>query len=142
MRKTETAKGRKPSARPTGGRSRTAALVACLEAKPGAVANPMTAPRSTQTSAVIYKVMGKMFAIVSARGAEYVILKCDPNLAQSLREEYDGVGHRSHLDKRFWICVDLDADVPADEIERLAGHSYELVRSSLTRKQRAELESS
>jgi predicted DNA-binding protein (MmcQ/YjbR family) len=35
--------------------------------------------------------------------------------------------------------VSLDADVPADEIERLAAHSYELVCADLTRKQKAEL---
>ena len=61
------------------------------------------------------------------------------NLAQSLREQYEGVGHRSHLDRRFWISVNLDADVPKEEIERLAGHSYALVCEGLTRKQKAEL---
>jgi predicted DNA-binding protein (MmcQ/YjbR family) len=113
--------------------------MACLEAKPGAVAKPMSAPRASTPSVLIYKVMGKMFAIVSIRGIENVILKCDPNLAQVLREQYTGVGHRSHLDRRYWISVNLDSDVPADEIERLAGHSYELVCATLTRKQRAEL---
>src|SRR5262245_31505922 len=80
-----------------------------------------------------------MFAILSVRGTEYVILKCDPALAQLVRTQYKGVGHRSHLDKRHWIAVDLDADVPAKEIKRLAAHSYELVVAGLTRKQQAEL---
>ena len=119
---------------------RTVALKACIEAKPGAVANPMSAGRASTPSVLIYKVMGKMFAILSVKGLENVILKCDPNLAQSLREQYDGVGHRSHLDRRFWISVNLDADVSAKEIERLVGHSYALVCAGLTRKQRAELE--
>jgi len=94
MRKTGLTKGRMRSTPPPAeiGR-RTAALMACLDAKPGAVANPMNAPGIVRI-----------------------------------------------LDRRFWISVDLDADVPAAEIERLAGHSYELVRSSLSRKQRAELE--
>jgi predicted DNA-binding protein (MmcQ/YjbR family) len=48
-------------------------------------------------------------------------------------------GQRSHLDRRHWISVNLDADVPAAEIERLATHSYELVCAGLTRKQKAEL---
>ena len=51
---------------------------------------------------------------------------CDPALAEMLRAQYTGVGHRSHLDKRFWIAVDLDADVPSKEIKRLVEHSYEL----------------
>jgi predicted DNA-binding protein (MmcQ/YjbR family) len=123
----------------TGPSRRTAALMAWIESKPGAEANPMSAPRASSPNVLIYKVMGKMFAILSIRGIENVILKCDPNLAQALREQYAGVGHRSHLDRRFWISVNLDADVPPDEVERLVGHSYELVCSGLTRKQKAEL---
>ncbi len=57
-----------------------------------------------------------------------------------LRGQYEGVGHRSHLDRRFWISVDLNADVPAAEIKRLAASSYALVRASLTKKQQAELD--
>jgi predicted DNA-binding protein (MmcQ/YjbR family) len=118
----------------------TLALKAVLEAMPGAVGQPMTAATGTTPLVLIFKVMGKMFAILSLRGAQNVILKCDPHLAEVLREQYAGVGHRSHLDRRFWISVDLDADVPAAEIERLAAQSYDLVRAGLTRKQRAELE--
>jgi predicted DNA-binding protein (MmcQ/YjbR family) len=114
----------------------TDTVKAALEAKPGAVG----APLPSAPGVVIYKVMGKMFAILEMRRVEAVILKCDPHLAELLREQYAGIGHRSHLDRRFWICVDLDADVPAEEIERLAAHSYELVRAKLTRKQQAELE--
>ena len=100
----------------------------------------MAASRGGAPLVLIFKVMGKMFAILSVRGTENVILKCDPHLAETLREQYAGVGHRSHLDRRFWISVDLDADVPAEEIERLAAHSYDLVRAKLTRKQKTGLE--
>jgi predicted DNA-binding protein (MmcQ/YjbR family) len=110
-----------------------------LDAMPGAVSKPMSAPIASTPSVLIYKVMGKMFAILSIRRIENVILKCDPNLAHVLREQYTGVGHRSHLDRRYWISVNLDADVPADEVERLVEHSYGLVCSNLTRKQKAEL---
>jgi predicted DNA-binding protein (MmcQ/YjbR family) len=118
---------------------RTLALKAVLDAMPCAAGEPMTASRGTLPLVLIYKVMGKMFAVLSVRGAESVILKCDPHLAEVLRAQYAGVGHRSHLDRRFWISVELDADVPMDEIERLAGQSYDLVRGGLTRKQQAEL---
>ena len=118
---------------------RTTALKTFLEAKTGATVHPMRPPRSAAPSVNLYKVMGKMFAILSLRGDEYVILKCDPHLAEMLRGQYEGVGHRSHLDRRFWIAIDLDADVPLAEIKRLAAHSYDLVRSGLTKKQQAEL---
>ena len=80
-----------------------------------------------------------MFAILEARRLELVILKCDPQLVEVLREQYEGVGHRSHLDRRFWIHVRLDADVPPEEVERLAAGSYALVTAGLTRAQKAAL---
>jgi predicted DNA-binding protein (MmcQ/YjbR family) len=112
---------------------------AWLDAKPGGVAEPTGAPRAKTPSALIYKVMGKMFAILSIRGFEGVSLKCDPHLAEILREQYAGVGHRYHMDRRHWISVSLDADVPMDEVERLVAGSYDLVCAGLTKKQQAEL---
>ena len=62
----------------------------------------MSAPRASAPSVLIYKVMGKMFAVLSIRRIENVILKCDPELGEALREQYAGVGHRSHLDRRHF----------------------------------------
>ena len=118
-----------------------ASVKALLDTRPGAVAEPAPAPKPTSTpSAFLYKVKGKMFAILATGKVKAVSLKCDPHLAEILREQYQGVGHRYHLDRRHWISIELDADVPADEIERLVLGSYDLVRAGLTRKQRAELE--
>jgi predicted DNA-binding protein (MmcQ/YjbR family) len=119
----------------------TAALKTVLDAKTGAVGEPYFAARGSTPLILMYKVMGKTFAILSARDEEFVILKSDPHLAEILRETYRGVGHRSHLDRRFWISVELNADVPKDELERLVAASYDVVCKGLTRKQKAELTS-
>jgi predicted DNA-binding protein (MmcQ/YjbR family) len=119
------------------GIGRTAvAVVAAIEAKPGAVAAPLASARGV----TLYKVMDKLFAIVTLGRLPSVILKCDPHLAEILREQYAGVGHRSHLDRRFWISVTFGSDVPVDEIERLVAQSYDLVCAKLTRRQKAELQ--
>jgi len=118
---------------------RTAAVVRWVEAKPGSEGTLFCARRGSLPIAAIYKVKGKMFAIVGLRGGENVILKCDPELVPALKDQYSGVGHRSHLDRRFWISVSLDADVPVGRIRSLISQSYELVCASLTRKQQAEL---
>jgi len=88
---------------------------------------------------LIYKIMGKMFAILSLRAEPFVILKCDPFRADLLRQTFAGVGHRSHLDRRYWISVDLDGDVPPEEVESLVAHSWDQVAATLTRKQKEAL---
>jgi predicted DNA-binding protein (MmcQ/YjbR family) len=118
---------------------RTAALKAFLDKLPGATAEARAAATGAIPLVLIYKVAGKMFAILSVRKSQNVILKSDAHLAEILRETYTGIGHRSHLDRRFWIAVDLDADVPPNEVERLAAASYALVSDGLTKKQKAEL---
>lgn len=116
------------------------ALMAHLDAKPGAVPVPYFPARATTPLILMYKIMEKIFAIVSVRGDEGVILKCDPDLVPMLREQFAGIGHRSHLDARYWISVSLDSDVPAKEIKRLADQSYQLVYSGLSKKQKAEFD--
>ncbi len=113
--------------------------MARLSEKRGATSAPAPAPVGRAPPAIIYKVMGKMFAIVGLGQTEHVILKCDPHLVDVLKTTYAGVGQRSHLDPRSWISVELDADVPMQDIGRLVDQSYDLVCASLTRKQRAEL---
>lgn len=115
-----------------------AALAALLDGLPGAVGEPYLAPRGTEPIAILYKIAGKMFAILSAR-EPWIVVKCDPFLIDILKDQYEGVGHRTHLDPRHWISLDLEGDVPGEEIARLARGSHELVRAGLTRKQRAAL---
>ncbi|MEI9988818.1 MAG: MmcQ/YjbR family DNA-binding protein [Rhizomicrobium sp.] len=118
---------------------KTAALKARLDAFPGAVASPMAASRGTTPLVLIYKVMNKTFAILSVRADEFVMLKADPDFVPLLREKYEGIGHRSHLDPRHWIAVALDSDVPAKDVARLAKQSYDLVCAGLTARQKAQL---
>ena len=118
---------------------RTIALKAKLDAFPAASVGAMTASRGTAPLVLIYKVMGKTFAILSVRAEEFVLLKADPATVPLLRERYDGIVHRTHLDPRHWIAVALDSDVPARDIAKLAKQSYDLVRAGLTKKQKVEL---
>jgi predicted DNA-binding protein (MmcQ/YjbR family) len=117
----------------------TEKLQAFLDKMPGARAEPVPTPRGAPAPAVMYKLMGRMFAILSVRGDAFVIVKCDPALVDLLRQKYGGVGRRSHLDSRYWISIDLDADVPIAETRKLINGSYDLIHEKLTRKQKEEL---
>ena len=86
--------------------------------------------------ALVFKVGGKMFAILSTEG---VSLKCDPVFAVAFREQYPAVTAGYHLDKRHWNTVLLDDSVPSDVLDEWIADSYQLVRASLTRAQRATL---
>ena len=86
----------------------------------------------------VYKVLGKMFALVSDDEPS-VNLKCDPVLAEVLRETYPAVRPGYHMNKRHWNTVDLDGDVPDAELVGMIDHSYELVVKGLSKVARERL---
>lgn len=87
---------------------------------------------------LVFKVMGKMFAIIPLeREIPSISLKCDPDRAIELREEYEGINPGWHLNKMHWNSVE---EVPAHLTLDLIQHSYDLVVSGLTKKAQKELE--
>jgi predicted DNA-binding protein (MmcQ/YjbR family) len=89
-----------------------------------------TFPFGTETS--VFKVGGKMFAL-SQLGAESlrVSLKCEPVLAEQLRESHAAVIPGYHLNKRHWNTVILDGSLPDQAIVEMIEDSYDLVVSTL-----------
>ncbi|HRJ06736.1 MAG TPA: MmcQ/YjbR family DNA-binding protein [Candidatus Saccharibacteria bacterium] len=71
---------------------------------------------------------GKLFAII-ADGSDplRVSLKCDPVLAESLREKYETVVPGYHLNKKHWNTIICSGQLRDDEIKDLARLSYDLV---------------
>ena len=53
-------------------------------------------------TALVFKVMGKMFALLNISGNLILNLKCDPEKAISLREHYDSVIPGYHMSKKHW----------------------------------------
>ena len=79
----------------------------------------------------------KMFALIGLNRAEFVNLKCDPERAVELREEFpDGIWAGYHMSKKHWNSVACDDRVPHRLFKELIDHSYELVRDSLPKKVR------
>jgi len=85
---------------------------------------------------LVFKVLGKMFALVDVEEAAFVNLKCDPQKAIFLREEFAGIKPGYHMHKKYWNSVSLHEDVPDTKIQYLINHSYELVVSKLPKKDR------
>jgi len=79
----------------------------------------------------VYKTDDKMFALI-AEGKDpiRISLKCDPLLAQTLRDKYESVMPGYHLNKKHWNTIVLTGQLSWPEIQDLIRHSYELVINS------------
>jgi|SRR4051812_29378636 predicted DNA-binding protein (MmcQ/YjbR family) len=76
----------------------------------------------------VYKVKGKMFALIAEKTDPLRIsLKCDPQLAEVLREKYETVLPGYHLNKKHWNTIVLTGQLPIEEIQGFIRHSYDLV---------------
>ncbi len=106
----------------------------------------MTFPGATEEQpfgpdTIVYKVMGKSFALVPADvNASTVNLKCDPDHALILRQAYpDDVKPGYHMNKKHWNTVIINGSVPDDELLDLIRESYDLVVAKLTKADREAL---
>ncbi len=88
---------------------------------------------------LVFKVGNKMFSLTDVDAFEFINLKCDPNRAVSLREEYTGVKPGYHMSKKHWNSVYLNSDISDSLLKELIDESYNLVVQSLTKKVRENL---
>ncbi|MBX0289467.1 MmcQ/YjbR family DNA-binding protein [Hymenobacter sp. HSC-4F20] len=88
---------------------------------------------------LVFKVAGKVFALTDINTFASINLKCDPERAQELREQYEYVLPGFHMNKKHWNTVLMGTGIPSRQLRELIDHSYDLVRASLPRKQREEL---
>ena len=87
---------------------------------------------------LVFKVMGKMFALAPLeRIRSQINLKCDPERAQFLREEWDGIiipGY--HMSKVHWNTLFME-QLPNELLIELIDHSYDLIVAKFPKKLKA-----
>jgi len=89
---------------------------------------------------LVLKVQGKMFALIPLSNTTTSIsLKCDPELAITLREEYESVVPAYHFNKKHWNTVNIDGRITHKLLFEWINHSYNLVVAGLPTKLRNEL---
>jgi len=92
-----------------------------------------TFPFDEQT--LVYKVMGKMFALCSLERMPFQInLKCDPERAEELRAENEDIIAGYHMSKKHWNTLIMEGDLDDKLVCELIDHSYDLVVAKLTKK--------
>ena len=76
---------------------------------------------------LVFKVQDKMFALASLEGDLSINLKCNPEKAIELREQYPAVQPGYHMNKKHWNTIHSDGSIPDNEIFSWIDHSYNLV---------------
>ena len=88
---------------------------------------------------LVFKVMNKLFAFTGVEDFVSINMKCYPELAIELREQFYSVKPGYHMNKKHWNTVENEGDVSYKKIFELTYLSYDLVVKGLTKKLKDEL---
>lgn len=89
-----------------------------------------------ETTAVIKHIGNKkMFACIDdvRLGRPYISLKCDPMKADFLCGAFKSVEPAWHFNKQHWNGVDVNGDVPTEELYDMIQHSFDLTKPKVKR---------
>jgi predicted DNA-binding protein (MmcQ/YjbR family) len=90
---------------------------------------------------LVFKVGEKIFLLTSLSGGNRFNVKCDPEYATELREQYAEVQPGYHMNKKHWNTVYTDGNLTRIQIAGMIDHSYTLVLKGLPKNVRAAIES-
>ena len=83
---------------------------------------------------LVFKVAGKIFLLASLESIPLQInLKCEPEKAINLREEYESVQPGYHMNKKHWNSIIIDGTVPSQKLFEWIDDSYNLIVAGLNK---------
>ena len=89
---------------------------------------------------LVFKVGGKMFALFALDALPLrVNLKCNPEIAEQLREQFEAVLPGYHMNKQHWNTVLLDGTIAPKLLLKWIDESYSLILESLPKAAQAEI---
>jgi predicted DNA-binding protein (MmcQ/YjbR family) len=83
---------------------------------------------------LVFKVGGKIFALMDVDNPDGLNVKCNPEKALELREKYQGILPGYHMNKKHWNTIQLFSDVPDSTIYECIDDSYQLVLNALPKR--------
>lgn len=89
---------------------------------------------------LVFYVMDKWFCFVNVDAFDFCNIKCNPERIEALQDQYDSIKPGYHMNKRHWISVYFNNDVPDKVIKELVKQSYDIVVASLSKKEKEELD--
>ncbi len=87
---------------------------------------------------LVFRVCGKIFAMIDLENTEWFVLKCDPEYAVELRDEFPEISGAYHMNKRLWNQLNLFGNLSNSKIQGLIRHSYSEVVKKLPKKVKTE----
>ena len=99
----------------------------------------LSQPLATEDSAfgndvILFRIYHKIFACIDLTRPDSVVMKCNPDYAVDLRDQYQGISGAWHWNKKYWNEVLLNADVPESLVLLLIDHSLREVLHKLPKK--------
>ncbi|PTN10702.1 MmcQ/YjbR family DNA-binding protein [Mangrovibacterium marinum] len=88
---------------------------------------------------LVFKVMGRMYVLTDLESEFAINLKCDPDKAVELREQYASITPAFHMNKTHWATIRINGTLSDAQLQKWIDESYQLVAAKLTRKQKEEL---
>jgi predicted DNA-binding protein (MmcQ/YjbR family) len=85
---------------------------------------------------LVFKVGGKMYALVDLEGPLSINIKCDPEKAIELREQYCCVIPGYHMNKKHWNTIMIDGSISDKTIMGWINDSHNIVFNSLPKTKR------
>lgn len=88
---------------------------------------------------LVFKVMGKVFALANVSEFRSINLKCDPEKAVELRDRYAAVLPGYHMNKKHWNTITFDGSIADKLLKQWIDESYNLVILTLPKSKRLSL---
>lgn len=86
---------------------------------------------------LVFKVGSKMFALTSLSNPDFSVnVKCNPDYALELREQYGCIKPGFHMSKKHWNTIIPNDCLDSDFFYQLVLDSYQLVIAKMTKKER------
>lgn len=89
---------------------------------------------------LVFSIKGKMFCLTDIDEYEYFNVKCDPEKAIELREQFEEVSPGFHMNKKHWNSIKTNGTISTNQLKQWIVDSYNLVIANLPKKIQKELE--
>lgn len=87
---------------------------------------------------LVFRIGRKIFAMMDLENTEWFVLKCQPEYALELREQYPEIAPAWHMNKKYWNQLNLFGSLSDKLVHSLIRHSYNQVVEKIPKKQKLE----